>query len=757
MNYEITTTTTFSTLESARESLAMKIDSKGKFENFQARCRYVLDINYAPHINTQTFEKTVRYALGVSYAYNRDDIVSANWWIKREYTRMEQGIYRVTEITQWLNKIQPWACVHVSKDDPTMMAYTIDAQGGENDRQVRVAPGRLIRKLVPILHDNYISKLEQAHLAELDTSFKLATTEEEIERVYTEMEGDSGCMRHHKEHWGYHKHPSAVYAGVPGLGVAYLEDSDGTVTARSVVYVNPADPSDKRYVRIYGAPILQRKLEANGYKLGGLAGVTLHAIPLPQADYGPDYIIMPYLDQPGGPNCRVTYKKAVYGIRQSYHEVRLLTEDEYTELRNMDGMYDYPRCLQSTSARQHMPVAPSMQFVDILTGNTVNRVGNNVAYILTDDGRIGETLRVNVSDLPYNAIQKNIDGRNRTVLCSDEAKAKYSVPGYPGIFNDEDTRAIHNIVKLDEKYYGADKYYYRNGADQMADGSFILASDVVIIYDNDCIPEKLHKSEADAMIKAKTHVRIHSMTREFAGTIARVDNSRMVKTVSGRKVLLTNHADVCKLWTGAYEFSRNAEATGIYGRTYYHQKSAPINAANRADFLNAAAMDAARYRTNFSLEDMFNDALTMQDAEQTRVFLTQGINVIFDELRNNMVRRSHFGQTPLCLIDGNVTVAYGYNRSPVQYPTDAMVAAANRVMSDTTQAYSGTETTWAMATLAAVAAIEQLRVEVMQRVEQVVASKVSAPVDTDDLIVALDSSVDTGPSVPQEELTDIPF
>lgn len=224
------------------------------------------------------------------------------WWHEREMMRMKHGVYKTSILTEALNAV--WAgqhAVHVSREDPTQLAYTASVEDGERDKQLRVSPGRFLRKYFPLFSDKQIQHLEEAHKTDLDASYLVARSEEAIAEVYTNMSGDTGCMRRSGSSFGFgsSRHPSVAYTG-PGFGVAYLLSSTKQVIARCVIWVNPDNSSDKRAVRVYGHPTLRRKLLADGFKFAPLTGAKLAKVPLPGQDKIPNRYYLPYLDGPEG-------------------------------------------------------------------------------------------------------------------------------------------------------------------------------------------------------------------------------------------------------------------------------------------------------------------------------------------------------------------------------------------------------------------------------------------------------------------------
>ena len=234
-------------------------------------------------------------------------------WIAREMLRFLSGYYSAPfalyssaavgdtnsgHASAGLSQLlAPWF-VHVSKDDPTLLAYTPSDEYGIADRQVKMRPEALLRKLVPGITDVEIRDIAGDMKAESDSSFLVASTIEEVTEVYTTMAGDTGCMRHPADYYDQTVHPSAVYASPEtGVTVAYLRNSSGRVSARCVIYTSP-DGTDKRMVRVYGSLLLERKLLAAGYRYATLYGVQLPAV---LARRGNDTrYAMPYLDAPRG-------------------------------------------------------------------------------------------------------------------------------------------------------------------------------------------------------------------------------------------------------------------------------------------------------------------------------------------------------------------------------------------------------------------------------------------------------------------------
>ena len=398
------------------------------------------------------------------------------WWFRRERARLYTGYYETTDVLTQLDSQYTYQyAVHISRDDNTMIAYTPTIEAGESDKQIRTTLGKFLRKHFLLLSDKAIQDNEAAHRAEISGEILFATTRADIIRVYTNMAGDSGCMRHTGEKWGMPSdmHPSAVYEA-PGMAVAYTE-INGVIKSRSVVWVNPDDEKDKRYVRLYGdAKLLKRKLEAQGYRCDGLQGARLARIPHPNRTYADYYdrFVMPYLDGPGG---------AQNDRRGCY--VRLDDDDRYitvisdsvagrlTRMPGGDFFATQAKNYDSACVRLHK--GPSMSVKCAISGRTYNSMMEDTVKVLMADGTVqdasaaaydAETARCGSSVYRVQHVEKREDGTyhaSNVLLLRSDAPVKDSVLSYgPTFYASYSTyvdtpvaRAYCGHAKLDARYY----------------------------------------------------------------------------------------------------------------------------------------------------------------------------------------------------------------------------------------------------------------------------------------------------------------
>lgn len=205
-----------------------------------------------------------------------------DWWMIREWLRMLAGVY--PEPTEALASLKAphlaQYCLHVSKDDPTMVAYTASPDDGRNDRQVRTTLGKWLKKFCWFLNDAEIQRIEAQHRADMSNEIELLPGSE-IRATYLACNsgGMRSCMTHASSEYCLHSsvHPVDAY-NAPGFHLAVSRDGDGRIASRCIVWHNPDNPEDKRAVRVYGDVALRRRLLRNGYTFRDLDGAKLAVV-----------------------------------------------------------------------------------------------------------------------------------------------------------------------------------------------------------------------------------------------------------------------------------------------------------------------------------------------------------------------------------------------------------------------------------------------------------------------------------------------
>ena len=229
-------------------------------------------------------------------------------WRKRELDKFANGEY---DIPFWLLRYGETLLqygynghdhfVHVSKLDPSKIAYTQDADKGERNIQTQIKVGSYIQQYtqdMPMLIVREIALEHSKHYAPNEVQFAISA--DDIVEVYSN--GPNSCMggtdtsgrvsSGKKDASFFHYmskascHPVSVF-GNSDISLAYIKDED-RITARCLVW------SDKKlYGRAYGDDErITSALVALGYTTGNFNGAKIkHIICENNSE-----IILPYLD-----------------------------------------------------------------------------------------------------------------------------------------------------------------------------------------------------------------------------------------------------------------------------------------------------------------------------------------------------------------------------------------------------------------------------------------------------------------------------
>ena len=236
-------------------------------------------------------------------------------WHDREEERFQSGEY--IPLVEQLNheagiyelKHNVRLFAHISKKNPSLIAYTKDAIKGAQDKQSLLSIEAFV-KMVCVADDEtqaYLTLLQTNHAkAHMPAQFKLALTADEIEHVYTNYDKESrhiaaSCMRHtHDElRWprvdGKPFHPVRAYAG-GDLAIAYMINSEGKTTTRALCC-----PDRKLYSRVYAdSDALHKALQEAGYsKSSYYGGPSLDGARLSLIESDGGEYIAPFLDEVG--------------------------------------------------------------------------------------------------------------------------------------------------------------------------------------------------------------------------------------------------------------------------------------------------------------------------------------------------------------------------------------------------------------------------------------------------------------------------
>ncbi len=557
------------TNEELKAAWAVNIDSLEKFQEVFQRTR-----SYVPRV-------WQGYA---AYLPQRDGSLMPNlnhdstdvWPLQRDMIREAVGFYpEPTTVLKWLRSISSNVGLgqmfpHVSPVNKEEIAFTPDGHQAKLDRKQRMSVGRFLRKFLIFLSDAEIQRLDQQHRSELDTSYLLAETVEAIQRVYEGMDGDTGCMRYGIGNFSHDLyHPSAAYCS-PGMAVAYTEDANGTVKSRSVIWTNPDDEMDKRYVRIYGDPILKKKLESNGFKMLGLAGAKLRIYRDPSFTHTPR-VVMPWIDPAGGIHAHNADRS-----KDSEHAIRFVGEDFITLVSKAQvSQYQragiYPVEVQTQNGHVDVPEVDKSTFhyECAITGKSTNRMDVESVIWIDGEGTVRMARAAAVGEMSPPASRMNIhrEGQLRQGYCTSETRAAWGIPGYSTHFNDEATREAAGLCMLDKAFYtDSERYDSRTSCVFMEDAAgerrFIRKADALMLYTDD--GDKFIHIDMVKALKSEGCLPV-AVLNGYRG-IAHKTHKHMVQTRGGKRVITTRH-DVTKLWDGAWEYTRNVTSMSVAGIT----------------------------------------------------------------------------------------------------------------------------------------------------------------------------------------------
>lgn len=256
-------------------------------------------------------------------------------WRTRERVRLNDAYYKFPcwqRERWWLESdVANNHFAHISREDPSQIAYTPDAAYGEKDRKIRCKPGRYLNKFFGPGSDNPVLSAKQiayyaewwtrgspppsARLATLQVQF--AKTPRDIGWVY--VNGPHSCMDG-REFDDPDEHPCRVY-GAGDLAIAYLEypagmERQGDLGSNKVIARALCWPEKKIVGRIYPntdrshedgfktpqdaegvAAYLLNSLREQGYQSTYEVGISkLYGARLLKIQ-GDDGYVMPYLDQ----------------------------------------------------------------------------------------------------------------------------------------------------------------------------------------------------------------------------------------------------------------------------------------------------------------------------------------------------------------------------------------------------------------------------------------------------------------------------
>ena len=542
--------------------------------------------------------------------------VEPAWWAVREYARIDLDIYQVTEALEKVNN-HAKVFAHVSMTDKTKVAFTPDKSFGERDAQLMMNFGKMVQRVIPFASDDYVKKLTEDHYADLSDEVEWITGVE-IANVYANTKVSS-CMTN--KVWEY-VNPTLAY-DAPGIKMAVLRDSGGTINARCMVY---EDGDDKRLIRNHGDERLRKRLTRLGYKPGGWQGVKFRTIIEPIKGADRVDVVIPYLDAMNGPSqaseCTVILLDGV---------LRGVKKETFETLKNVGVNTAVPHqvgyvCLKPTSSA-------SYDKKDIVTGEDLNLLTDDVLSVLYQ-GTEGVAKRANVED--FIVAKKIVDGLWKTLYMPKNETFEH---GYSRFFDGTKERECYGYFKLSKEYYEMGDWFKGSVARVETNGvtQFIRQSDAVRLYDGKQ-RNYLHYSKVDK----KLHTRVADCDGQKHYVTSNVE---VLRTPSKAKVVERIHE--IKLGWNGWDYSRNLQVRRqVFGSSVYCRRPE----ATTPEFKEYLESFAKQKIENFvsenqgrSLQDLFVDGARRQG----------GMGYIYPNAENKYSKRNIYGVGDVLGMDMN--------------------------------------------------------------------------------------------------------
>jgi hypothetical protein len=496
-------------------------------------------------------------------------VTADEWFFYREQARMEFGVYRTTSVLEELNRAFPGHYIHVKQghEDLQMVAYTSSIEDAKRDKKHVIRLGRLMQKLSLLFTADFINGQCAMHAAEADPHVEIGYGYEALKEAY--IEGPGACMSKGTSSYdtmdkdGNKHYPWEVY-DAPGIGVAVLRDHEKRIIARSLVL-----PEKKIFIRAtYGSPVLQRKLEANGYKPGAFHGTKFKTIVLETGGYVK--VVCPYIDgmnRAGGTNVSL-----VALIDDNLTSIDHVKAEKIS--RAFPGASATYVCATSTSGyAQLTPIrSEDIAFKDGITGLPLDDDAETIKVFYK--GNVVNTLRSSWymhTSGPYVTAHTYLVGNSRS---SVEAREEECIVRR-GVWYTIDAKTLSNLnlAMLDPAFYGQRQYAALGDCVESGNDLYIRASDARVVIravNGDNVKTYEHNSLNTKDRKLTKVHRLHGSPDVYAA-----EGVEIVKTVTGRKVVKGVH-NVVELYNGEYALQgKDTDNTIIFGEIYWFIKHMP--------------------------------------------------------------------------------------------------------------------------------------------------------------------------------------
>lgn len=465
------------------------------------------------------------------------------WWVHREIMRMVCGIYpQATNAVVNIQRLQPYThlLLHVSRDDPTQVAFTASIEDGMRDKQTRVTLGRFLRRSYNFITDDAIAQYEASHRMELNPPVKFIVAMDSPKEFVEAYKSLNSCMSKDISAYGTGSmHPVESYCA-PGWQLAVLEKDGGGYSARSLVWINPEDSNDKRMVRTYGDAALTGWLQKNGFSIKNFVGAYLKTKVLKHHERkeGREAVVVPYMD-PGldrDPNG--------YGVWDGNDRVYLLDTHRRS---NIPG--EYHTSVQASGGVTYARAYP-INRTCVISGEEINAIKEGFCEVW-HEGKLG------FAKAEFARTWKSVFIRygKRGHVHPDAPVFKHGAGTY---LEDDANREQLGYTRLSKTYYPEDQGWYMNGdaALCLSNAGYIRKEHAVQVIDENKTVALLHFK---ALPEGYVRVAAINDIRTWAAP-----KLETVRTAANRKAVPGVH-DIVQGWDNKWYFRASMKQVNFLG------------------------------------------------------------------------------------------------------------------------------------------------------------------------------------------------
>jgi hypothetical protein len=493
--------------------------------------------------------------VAVSHVSN---VAPHQWWMHREDARQHHRVYDPpTSVLMELHNCANFSqyFLHISTKDPTQIAYTPSHADGCVDRQVHMALGRFLRKYSLTLSDNEVAALEARHRSELSPDVKLHSFIDEWDACLNVYKNVNSCMAKDESVFRSDIHPVAMYKA-PGYHLAVLYNDRGKAAARCVVYINPNDETDKRWVRVYGDVVLYTWLRKNNFQAKPLTGTYLYTHKLPDSGGdGVNYkarILMAYLD-PGSERSASLHNGPVIW-------------DGGNKLYVLPKAYDptrYPKAFvaQSTGGYLDAFMTP-VEVTSLISGKSFNAMEQQYEHVWVG-GKRGFALKSEITGF----FKARVTRADFALVPPDTPLFTYNATSW---LDTADLRMELGFMKLSPRHYpDAQEWISPEQANLVVrtPEGYIRKEDVVFLI----IHKELRKIHQASVQEGCERVASIDEVKTYAAP-----GEQVVRTTANRRVVPGVH-QVVQLYNGEWMYERHTSAVEVFGTRVFVPKDAPAD------------------------------------------------------------------------------------------------------------------------------------------------------------------------------------